>query len=57
MDKNTTRSKVSLLVNRDGQQRPKMVPSEKTLTFLKAFARNYRAEMTLPEGLQGVILG
>ena len=36
MDKNTTRSKVSLLVNRDGQRRPKMVPSEKTLTFLKA---------------------
>lgn len=57
MDKNTTRSKVSLLVNRDAQQRPKMVPSEKTLTFLKAFARNYRAEMALPEGLQGVILG
>lgn len=32
-------------------------PSEKTLAFLRSFARNYRAEPQLPQGLQGIILG
>ena len=32
-------------------------PSEKTLAFLRLFARNYRVEKRLPEGLQGLVLG
>lgn len=32
-------------------------PSEKTLAFLRGFARNYRVELQLPPGLQGIILG
>ena len=32
-------------------------PSEKTLAFLRSFARNYRVEPQLPQGLQGIILG
>ena len=32
-------------------------PSEKTLVFLRGFARNYRVEPQLPQGLQGIILG
>lgn len=32
-------------------------PSEKTLAFLKLFARNYQVEKELPEGLQEIILG
>jgi len=31
--------------------------SEKTLAFLRSFARNYRVEPQLPQGLQGIILG
>lgn len=31
-------------------------PSEKTIAFLKLFARNYHVEEKLPEGLRGVIL-
>lgn len=31
-------------------------PSEKTIAFLKLFARNYQVEDKLPEGLQEVIL-
>lgn len=32
-------------------------PSEKTLAFLRGFARNYWVEPQLPQGLQGIILG
>lgn len=32
-------------------------PSIQTLTFLKMFARNYQVEPSMPEGLQGIILG
>jgi len=32
-------------------------PSTETLTFLKLFARNYHVEPSMPEGLQGIILG
>lgn len=32
------------------------VPSERTLAFLKLFARNYQVEKKMPEGLQGLIL-
>lgn len=32
-------------------------PSEQTLAFLRSFARNYRADMRLPESLQGIMLG
>lgn len=34
-----------------------MRPSNKTLTFLKLFARNYQVEKSLPEGLQEMVLG
>lgn len=36
-------------------QRPQV--SEKTLTFLRAFARNCYFEKELPNDLQGIILG
>jgi len=32
-------------------------PRTETLTFLKLFARNYHVEPSMPEGLQGIILG
>lgn len=32
-------------------------PSERTVTILKLFARNYQVEPSMPEGLQGFILG
>ena len=32
-------------------------PSEKTLDFLRAFARTYRASSLLPESLPGFVLG
>lgn len=32
-------------------------PSEQTLAFLRSFASNYHAEMQLPQGLQGIMLG
>ncbi len=32
-------------------------PSEKTLAFLRTFARNYRASSLLPESLPGFVLG
>lgn len=32
-------------------------PSEKTLDFLRMFARNYRASSLLPESLPGFVLG
>ncbi len=32
-------------------------PSARTLAFLKAFARNYQVELSMPEGLQGIIIG
>jgi hypothetical protein len=34
-----------------------LCPTTKTLTFLKLFARNYHVEPSMPEGLQGIILG
>lgn len=39
------------------EKKKKMQPSEKTLHFLKHFARNYQVESTMPEGLQGFIIG
>lgn len=32
-------------------------PSEKTLNFLRTFARNYRASSLLPDTLPGFVLG
>ena len=62
MDKKTTLSLTTSSVKafRDtasvsSHQRPR--PSEKTLAFIRSFARNYRAETQLPKGLQGIILG
>lgn len=32
------------------------VPSEKVLSFVKLFARNYEVEKDMPEGMQGMML-
>jgi len=44
------------VVKRTKEVKP-LCPSEKTLTFLKLFARNCQVEKELPEGLQEIILG
>lgn len=31
-------------------------PSEKVLSFVKLFARNYEVEKDMPEGMQGMML-
>ncbi len=38
-----------------GKEQP-AVPSERTLAFLRLFARNYQAEEKMPQGLGGMIL-
>ena len=57
MDKDNTQITRSVKKNRNSStiQRPHV--SEKTLTFLKAFARNCYIEKELPNDLQGIILG
>ena len=51
------------LVSGEKYQAPKhnsekpMRPSKKTIEFLKMFARNYQVEDSLPEGLQGFMIG
>ncbi len=40
-----------------GKMESPVRPSEKTLAFLKLFARNYQVEKGLPEGLQEFVLG
>ncbi|WP_300699152.1 hypothetical protein [uncultured Bacteroides sp.] len=62
MDKKTTLSLAtsSAKTCRDtasasSHQRPR--PSEKTLAFIRSFARSYRAEPQLPKGSQRIILG
>lgn len=58
--KNICTSPVSLRKRNDvkiGKTERPVHPSEKTLAFLKLFARNYQVEKRLPEGLQELILG
>ncbi len=61
MNKKTTSSLASSSVKTRGFTVPASgkcpKPSEKTLAFLRSFARNYRVEPQLPQGLQGIILG
>ena len=61
MDKKTTPSFASSSVKVRSSAAPvsgeRPQPSEKTLAFLRSFARNYRVEPQLPQGLQGIILG
>lgn len=38
-----------------GKEQP-MAPSERTLAYLRLFARNYQVEEKMPEGLKGMIL-
>lgn len=40
----------------EGREKTKC-PSERTLTFLKLFARNYQVEKSLPEGLREMLIG
>ncbi len=58
MDKNITSS--CSFETRRQKKEPlgvRQSPSEKTLMFLRAFARNYRASSLLPESLSGFVLG
>lgn len=61
MDKKTTpsisSSHTAYAAAEAGASRRPCVPSDKTLAFLRAFARNYRADLRLPDGLQGLLLG
>ena len=61
MNKNITSSTSSFSYEasreRLGTHRVRRSPSEKTLAFLRAFARNYRASSLLPESLPGFVLG
>lgn len=62
MDKNITSSSIaSYPLETSGEKhdacRVRRSPSEKTLAFLRAFARNYRASVLLPESLPGFVLG
>lgn len=60
MDKNITSSSCSFNTRRQKRHllgAHKSSPSEKTLMFLRAFARNYRASSLLPESLSGFVLG
>lgn len=60
MDKNiTSSSSYSYEISRGKHEtfHVRRSPSGKTLAFLRAFARNYRASSLLPESLPGFVLG
>lgn len=60
MNKNITSSTSSsydTARERRESHRVRRSPSEKTLAFLRTFARNYRASALLPESLPGFMLG
>ena len=63
MDKNITRSFLtSYSLDKSGKVHESSYnvhrsPSEKTLNFLRMFARNYRASALIPESLPGFMLG
>lgn len=44
------------LVRKAIRQEKEVEPKESTLQFLKKLARNYRAEGSMPENLQGYVL-
>ncbi len=55
MDKNSTPVTASSKKTNQTKKAPKV--SEKTLSMLRAFAHNYYVEPSLPQGMQGLILG
>ena len=57
MDKDNTQFIRSAKKNRTASKIQRPHVSEKTLTFLQAFARNCYIEKELPNDLQGIILG
>ena len=61
MNKNITSSTSSFSYEDSREKRAshrvRRSPGEKTLAFLRAFARNYRASSLLPESLPGFVLG
>ena len=57
MNKIITSSISSCSYEASRERRVRRTPSEKTLAFLRAFARNYRASALLPESLPGFVLG
>jgi len=60
MNENITSSSSSFYETsreRRNSYRVRRTPSEKTLNFLRTFARNYRASSLLPESLPGFVLG
>lgn len=59
MDKNTTSSTCASDIPQEKKtvSNEHVSPSEKTLNFLKLFARNYRASSLMPESIQGFVLG
>lgn len=59
MDENYTlysTSEFATLVRKALKKEKLRQPKESTVKFLKDFARNYRVESSLPEGLQGYML-
>ena len=57
--KNSFTPSVPAVVQRDSQNAGKeqpVAPSERTLAYLRLFARNYQVEEKMPEGLGGIIL-
>ena len=59
MNENITPSTYSYGTSRERREsyRARRSPSEKTLAFLRTFARTYRASSLLPETLPGFVLG
>lgn len=59
MDKDYTHfstSEFSALVRKSIKQEKLHRPKESCIELLKNFARNYRANMNMPDGLQGYML-
>ncbi len=55
MDKKSTSVTASSKKTNSTKKAPKV--SEKTLAMLRSFAYNYYVEPSLPQGMQGIILG
>jgi hypothetical protein len=49
-------TEIAALVRRAAKQEKLLQPQSSSIQFLKNLARNYRANTTLPQGLQGYTL-
>ena len=49
-------TEIAALVRRAAKQEKVLQPQSSSIQFLKNFARNYRANTPLPQGLQGYTL-